>query len=364
MANSSKNKHWHAHIKRVHDYFFPHERNAYRPHIFSAWSIGVIAIGLIVINLLYFADTRVVFKKTDFLASVLPGVLTELTNKDREAQALTPVTYDPKLAVAAQLAANDMAAKGYFAHNSPDGKTPWHWLQQAGYNYSYAGQNLAVNFTDSKEVNQAWLNSPTHRANIMKSQYTRVGIAVANGTYNGKEATFVVQYFATPGGAPVASAPTPASVAEVKTVTVANRAHDSTVAVPAAQSTGSSSGAAPAQLASEAPTTTEVLGAAFPSEAPTITVASAKDPSLLTRIAASPHRALLAILTVLMATVIVLLAFAIGTHLRHQYVEVIGGGLVLLAFVMALVLMSSLSATRLQVTPGDQGSTETTVQPA
>jgi hypothetical protein len=94
--------------------------------------------------------------------------------------------------------ANDMAEKGYFAHTSPEGKTPWYWFKQAGYDYSYAGENLAVNFFESKDVAEAWMNSPTHRANIVKKDYTEIGIAVATGMYEGRQSVFVAQLFGTP----------------------------------------------------------------------------------------------------------------------------------------------------------------------
>lgn len=95
--------------------------------------------------------------------------------------------------------AQDMATKGYFAHTSPEGKkTPWYWLKQVGYQYQYAGENLAINFTDSKDVTNAWMNSPTHKANIVKDKYTEVGTGIATGLYEGRETVFVAQVYANP----------------------------------------------------------------------------------------------------------------------------------------------------------------------
>ena len=59
--------------------------------------------------------------------------------------------------------AQDMATLGYFAHVSPDGKTPWYWIEKVGYDYQYAGENLAINFSDSKDVTNAWMASPLHK---------------------------------------------------------------------------------------------------------------------------------------------------------------------------------------------------------
>jgi hypothetical protein len=131
-------------------------------------------------------------------AEVLPAVLASLTNGERQAQDLPTLTVSPILNEAAQMKANDMATNGYFAHTSPDGKTPWYWLEQAGYNYQYAGENLAINFSDSKDVTAAWMNSPTHKANIVKGNYTEIGTGVATGMYQGKETIFVAQDYANP----------------------------------------------------------------------------------------------------------------------------------------------------------------------
>ncbi len=136
-----------------------------------------------------------------FLASVIASQVMSLTNDARAAQKDVPLTDNKQLDAAAQAKANDMAAKGYFSHQSPDGKTPWDFISASGYNYQYAGENLAVRFIDSKDVVNAWMASPTHRANIMKPVYRETGIGIAQGLYKGSSATFVVQYFCTPSGA-------------------------------------------------------------------------------------------------------------------------------------------------------------------
>jgi hypothetical protein len=102
------------------------------------------------------------------------------------------------LQVAAQEKENDMVANNYFAHTSPAGVTPWHWFMDVGYQFSYAGENLAVNFSDSQDVTAAWLNSPEHRANILNSHFTEIGIAVAEGSFEGRPATYVVELFGKP----------------------------------------------------------------------------------------------------------------------------------------------------------------------
>lgn len=140
------------------------------------------------------------------LASVLPGVVALLTNEARTGESLNPLSENALLQKGAQLKANDMAAKGYFSHTGPDGAQPWKWFAQAGYRYEYAGENLAVNFDESEDVVNAWLKSPTHRANILKHNFTEIGVGVATGTYKGKEAVFVVQFFGKPSTIGTASA--------------------------------------------------------------------------------------------------------------------------------------------------------------
>jgi uncharacterized protein YkwD len=130
-------------------------------------------------------------------AAVLPAVVAALTNEQRVADNLSELNIDPKLEAAAQAKAEDMAKKSYFAHVSPDGTQPWYWIIKEGYLYTYAGENLAVNFEDSDKVVEAWMNSPSHRFNILKRQYEDIGIGMAAGTYQGQPATFVVQMFGT-----------------------------------------------------------------------------------------------------------------------------------------------------------------------
>jgi len=136
--------------------------------------------------------------RNQIFTRIIPSELTELTNSSRKQANLEELKENPLLTIAAQLKANDMAKNGYFAHTSPDHKTPWFWLKLAGYNYLYAGENLAVKFTKSESVSNAWMNSQTHRNNILGKQFTEIGIATAEGTYKGKKVTFVVQMFGTP----------------------------------------------------------------------------------------------------------------------------------------------------------------------
>jgi uncharacterized protein YkwD len=148
---------------------------------------------------------RIILNSTDSFAAVLASMLVDMTNTDRSTASLSKLTVNPLLQAAAQAKADDMAKYGYFAHTSPTGVTPWHWIATTGYDFAYAGENLAIDYFESADVESAWMNSPTHRANIMSGTFTEIGIATAIGTYNGHQTTFVVQMFGRPAKSDIIS---------------------------------------------------------------------------------------------------------------------------------------------------------------
>lgn len=131
-------------------------------------------------------------------AAVSAAEVAVLTNRERSEKDIPVLQRNSLLDQAAQMKAQDMAANGYYAHVSPDGTTPMHWVGKAGYKYLIIGENLVVNRTDAEQVVDAFMGSPGHRANILRSDFTEIGIGVANGIYKGKDATFTVQIFASP----------------------------------------------------------------------------------------------------------------------------------------------------------------------
>lgn len=192
-----------------------------KPHpLQKAAMFGMMSLVLISFSLANIHS--VLWISSDWLVStILPAVVTDATNEARMEEGESPLTRSALLDEAARLKAEDMAQNGYFAHWSPTGVSPWHWFEEAGYTYAHAGENLAVHFTDSGEVVEAWLDSPTHRANILNGNYTEIGIGTAEGRYEGYDTIFVVQMFGTPAlAAPVAASVTlPESVSEGETIT-------------------------------------------------------------------------------------------------------------------------------------------------
>jgi uncharacterized protein YkwD len=124
--------------------------------------------------------------------------LIALTNADRTLRHLPVLKISPRLMLAAQDKAADMAVRGYFAHASPDGRDTWYWFSVVGYDFAFAGENLAIYFSDPAAVESAWMSSSDHRANILNSTYTEIGAATAQGSYQGYKTTFVVEEFGAP----------------------------------------------------------------------------------------------------------------------------------------------------------------------
>ncbi|NTW27046.1 MAG: hypothetical protein HGA36_01855 [Candidatus Moranbacteria bacterium] len=120
-----------------------------------------------------------------------------LVNKARESANVATLKRNDLLEQAAKNKANDMIENDYFAHISPEGKSPWFWIDGVGYDYRFAGENLAINFTNAKDEQQAWMDSELHRKNILNPDYTEIGVAVKDGVIDGHKTTVAVQMFGT-----------------------------------------------------------------------------------------------------------------------------------------------------------------------
>lgn len=233
-------------------YFIPSQTNDFKPHILQKTAVVLMSI----LVLLSFALTNLqalLWINSDWLVgSVLPSVVVDLTNESRAEQHLGQLRRNTTLDEAARLKAEDMAAKGYFAHYAPDGTTPWYWFGVAGYSFTNAGENLAVHFTDSDEVVDAWLRSPAHRDNIMSQNFTEIGVGTARGTYDGYDTVFVVQLFGTPVAAAAVTTPEPASVPVASDVPAAAVASESIVLEPIVEPTSDTVVVAETEIAPEA----------------------------------------------------------------------------------------------------------------
>jgi hypothetical protein len=179
-------------------WWWPTTTNDYTPHILQKTAFFLLG-GLVLLTFIMTNLQTMLWQASDWLVgTILPAVVVLETNEARQSDQLLRLRRNEQLDQAATLKAEHMAAGGYFAHYSPDGVSPWHWFSEVGYQYAHAGENLAVHFTDSRALVEAWLQSPTHRANIMNNQYLEIGVGTAEGEYQGFKTIFVVQLFGTP----------------------------------------------------------------------------------------------------------------------------------------------------------------------
>lgn len=175
------------HHKRDHHYLKP-----YHPYL-PLMLLVILALG---INLVWTTRTTAL----NASASLSASELLVSTNAERQRNHETSLTIDPRLSAAAQAKVNDMVSQNYWAHNSPQGKTPWTFVKKSGYSYHIAGENLAYGFSDARGVVNGWMNSPEHRANLLNEGFEEVGFGIAAAeNFQGKaKTTVVVAMYATP----------------------------------------------------------------------------------------------------------------------------------------------------------------------
>lgn len=123
--------------------------------------------------------------------------LLSATNSERGANKLSNLRLNTQLSAAAQAKAQDMVAKNYWSHNTPDGSPPWVFITDSGYNYQKAGENLAYGFENSHDIITGWMNSPTHRQNVLDGDYLDVGFGIVTSNdfnHSGPTTLIVAMY--------------------------------------------------------------------------------------------------------------------------------------------------------------------------
>ena len=198
---------------KIRYFILPSKENKFQSRILQSNILLYCVILVLSLKILAIA-VSINFPQNMFFADVTKSVLQGLVNEARQSSGLTPLTENKQLSQAAQLKAENMIQNQYCDHTSPTGVSPWYWFSQAGYKYKYAGENLAIGFYESEEVYNAWLNSPSHKANILSPYYTEVGTAVLKG-FGESKAIVVVQEF----GSPLPSSVTQATKAQTPTKT-------------------------------------------------------------------------------------------------------------------------------------------------
>lgn len=180
---------------KLHHYFLPHESNNYKARALHAGVICYYILVLFALQLSKHLVRNVAPNVLGYATNITIEKTLELVNQKRKEVGLGSLILSSELSVAATQKAADMFSKDYWAHVSPTGTTPWKFINDAGYQYIYAGENLAKSFDTTEEMVEAWMNSLTHRANILKPEYTEIGLSVMNGKLRGEETTLVVQEF-------------------------------------------------------------------------------------------------------------------------------------------------------------------------
>lgn len=161
------------------------------------------------------------------------------TNNQRTTNHENALSLDNQLTQAAQSKAEDMALRNYWSHTTPDGKTPWTFINSSGYQFAAAGENLAYGFSSSDALMNGWMNSPDHRVNVLDKAFTQVGFGIAQSSDfqgHGPETIVVAEYAepatlvstqdadisSQPGQLPatVVSAPQAANVTRMQTLNV------------------------------------------------------------------------------------------------------------------------------------------------
>jgi hypothetical protein len=146
-----------------------------------------------------------------YATDISQSSLLQETNQKRQQAKVSSLELDKKLNTAAQAKADDMVARDYWSHNTPEKKAPWAFIESANYDYQKAGENLAFGFMSSSETVNGWMNSESHRLNLTDTAYTEVGFGIAQAEDylgNGPETVIVAMYARPASAAPVSTAPT------------------------------------------------------------------------------------------------------------------------------------------------------------
>lgn len=174
----------------------------------------IVGLGLVFNGL--WSQGSVLGTRSDFSSASL----LRATNQQRSGQQLNSLQLNAQLSSAAQAKANDMAARNYWAHDTPEGQPPAAFVTSAGYSYQVIGENLAYGFSGAKEAVAGWMNSPEHKANMLDSRYQDVGFGLAQSPdFQGQgPTTIVVAEYGAPAGAVLGAAPAASAAAPAQSV--------------------------------------------------------------------------------------------------------------------------------------------------
>lgn len=191
-------------VRFLRHIFHPNAGNNHRPKLLHPSGFFALTTIALVLHL----GVRIVVRSSSigevlsYQSTITTGEVLSLTNAERAKNKLPELRLNDQLSTAASAKAWNMFKEQYWSHISPQGDLPWKFIRESGYRYSVAGENLARDFSTTPDMMSAWLNSPSHKKNIMNPKYKDIGIAVVDGKLLGIETTLVVQMFGTPLSSP------------------------------------------------------------------------------------------------------------------------------------------------------------------
>jgi len=191
-------------VKRL---LIPCKENKYKPYLLKKGAIAIYSIILILVN----SFGGLIGISNVYASTITSSNIISLTNQARSSYGLNTLANNGKLQAAALAKANNMFELQYWDHFGPNGESPWQFIKAAGYNYVYAGENLARGFRTAEGVHEAWMASPTHKANIVSGNYKDIGVSVLTGVLEGSQTILVVQMF---GSLTMPQSSTPVTVTE------------------------------------------------------------------------------------------------------------------------------------------------------
>lgn len=179
-------------MSRFTSFFIASEENGYRPPVLSYRAFLAYALILILLRL-------VLGILPAQSAAVESAALMNLINQERQRRNFGALLEHPNLLSAASTKAQDMIDRDYFAHVDPDGNYVWPAIIKAGYfPYKILGENLAIDFATAEGMVKAWIDSPTHRANLLHPEFIHQGLAALYGDYQGRYTNLTASLFGAP----------------------------------------------------------------------------------------------------------------------------------------------------------------------
>lgn len=187
IATTDKKRHG-QHKQHTHSY-----KKVYWPYL-------PMLVTLLVVLVMGSVQPQQIGRVLGFASQIDEKSLLEATNQQRVKHGFSDLELNQQLSEAAQAKAEDMSNRNYWSHETPEGDLPWVFLDKAEYTYHKAGENLAYGFLSSSTTVAGWMNSPSHRANLLDQGYTDVGFGIAHApNYLGQDdQTIIVAFYAVP----------------------------------------------------------------------------------------------------------------------------------------------------------------------